>query len=130
MLQEQYGLDTWLPALPRRPDKPNGKANSDGTLCIQQKEFDDFCAQWQTREDALFQRIESLAFHPDESLAALENHMGTGSPVDQALGVRLLQRVHALTIENDDLAARLTEAIETIAAERNTFASQRKVSTS
>jgi hypothetical protein len=124
MLQEQYGVNTWLPDLPRRPNIPKGKANSDGTLCIKQREFDDFCAQWQTREDALFQRIEGLAFHPDESLAALKNQMGTDSHVDQALGVRLLQKVHALTIENDDLAARLTEVIETLAAERNSFASQ------
>lgn len=85
--------------------------------------MEDLDSKWRAREQVLAERVESLAFHPDEALAALDGEKGTGN-VDQVIGVRLLQRVDHLTKENDDLSKRLTESIDALAAERDQLNAQ------
>ena len=85
--------------------------------------MEDLDSKWRAREQVLTERVESLAFHPDEALAALDGGKETGN-VDQVIGVRLLQRVDHLTKENDDLAKRLTESIDALVAERDQLNAQ------
>lgn len=123
MFQEGYDLDTWLPSLPPRPQVPDGEVGSDGVVYVKKHVMEDLDSKWRAREQVLAERVESLAFHPDEALAALDGEKGTGN-VDQVIGVRLLQRVDHLTKENDDLSKRLTESIDALAAERDQLNAQ------
>ncbi|WFD23889.1 hypothetical protein MEQU1_002583 [Malassezia equina] len=76
------------------------------------------------RERALEYRIESLYFHAEKSLRALENpESGTQDSqnalhdANPILGIRLLQRLDQLQKENDDLSRRIEDLIDSTSME-------------
>ncbi|WFD31589.1 hypothetical protein MSPP1_002628 [Malassezia sp. CBS 17886] len=114
------------PPLPPRPDPFARMHGSDAECAFSvscMKEVMDAC---EAREAALQMRIDALAFDPEGSLRLLDRTaprenvscVPDGDPAaaaiahaDPVLGIQLLQRVHELQGENEELVACLRECL-------------------
>ncbi|KAL4402216.1 hypothetical protein ACI68E_001868 [Malassezia pachydermatis] len=116
-------LSKSFPPLPTRPTLPLPLEDKD----IQKYSWNDLKRIFEAfseRERALELRVSALCFRAEESLKALQ----TGNPMSEPdeedalhehpiLGLRLLQRVDQLQRENDDLAQRIDDLLQTTSME-------------
>lgn len=122
-----------FPALPAKPPFPvtdnTGALQEPISLEYVQHVFEAF----ERREESLRMRLAAVNFHPQRCLNAL--HLDTQKSaraesmppdtatdeldeLDPVLGVRLLQRLDILQMENEDLGARIEELFHSTAHER------------
>lgn len=115
---EQSAMELRLPDLPPKPEPPALDATP-----LSRDQVQEIIDAYERREQALEMHIAALSFEPHRCLA-LADALASGGPEngdaphvsqeprDPVLGVRLLQRMDVLQKENDDLAARMKELIQ------------------
>lgn len=115
---EQSAMELRLPDLPPKPEPPALDA-----MPLSRDQVQEIIDAYERREQALEMRIAALSFEPHRCLALADSTASGGQangdaphsgdePRDPVLGVRLLQRMDVLQRENDDLAARMQELIQ------------------